>query len=444
MKRILNSVFIFLSLLLLSLHSPAHAACTSSPTGDLPGWGPTVTLSSCNKTISTVTGVDYASSEASTTNTSALTLSGTSSLTINTGGHLTVGSLVVSPGTSISIASGGEIKLNTPLYAPDADGDGWATSAVDAVTLSTATASGKRRLSLMKGWTADCGDSSFAESNVCCAANGAACASDGACCGSICGTDSDADLLFSASAGHTGTCQASAYAYTDTNDAEYCPTGGNPAGTCNKCSNGAIANQTGSEDLFSECGLISCSGYYYGWVSNTCYTAANVSAANATCNGSGSCDTAASACPSSSQGSSSGVSRTTCKTMIGCTGTTAGSLGNVTTGTDTYNDCSSTYSPSSTSIFPGDGASTCQSYCSGLGTYQTGQCQSGLCQITTYSCTIKPNSGGAAGTYAQYTSSACGAWTATAGSCSTSIGGTACGTACSGSTCPRQAYCTCN
>ncbi|MEA2037918.1 MAG: hypothetical protein U9O94_10510 [Nanoarchaeota archaeon] len=109
-------------------------------------------------------------------------------------------------------------------------------------------------------------------------------------------------------------------------------------GICKTCDgNGNVGNINGA-DPHSECAGISCSSYYYGWVSNTCYRRKDVSASEHICV-SGACQTS-SVCPSQPQGSSSGVSRTTCKTPSGCSGTTAPSLGNVAAGQDTYGDCS--------------------------------------------------------------------------------------------------------
>jgi len=48
--------------------------------------------------------------------------------------------------------------------------------------------------------------------------DGTACSSDSTCLSGICGTNADSDTLFSAAAGHTGTCQATALAYTDCDD----------------------------------------------------------------------------------------------------------------------------------------------------------------------------------------------------------------------------------
>ncbi|MEA2037270.1 MAG: hypothetical protein U9O94_07190 [Nanoarchaeota archaeon] len=108
-------------------------------------------------------------------------------------------------------------------------------------------------------------------------------------------------------------------------------------GTCKTCDGAGNVGNINGADPHSECNGLSCSSYYYGWVSNTCYKRKDVSANDHICV-SGACQTA-SVCPSQSRGGSSGVSRTQCKTPSGCSGTTAPSLGNVLSGQDTYGDC---------------------------------------------------------------------------------------------------------
>jgi hypothetical protein len=120
-------------------------------------------VSTC--TITAIEGVDNPSNtESSTANTASITLGTNSAITINNGGKLVTGSLAVNGG-SIAIQTGGEIKLNTPLYVTDADADGWATD----FTLYTATGSGLRRLGLMRSVSStDCGGGSYSANNQCC------------------------------------------------------------------------------------------------------------------------------------------------------------------------------------------------------------------------------------------------------------------------------------
>ena len=115
-------------------------------------------------TITAVEGVDDPqNSETSTTTNASLTLGTNSAITINNGGTLAVNSLSITAGT-IAIQSGGQILLNAPLYVGDADADGWSTN----FTLYTASASGRRRLGLMRNFTTvDCGDASYSTANSC-------------------------------------------------------------------------------------------------------------------------------------------------------------------------------------------------------------------------------------------------------------------------------------
>lgn len=206
-------LYILAILVSFVLAAPNHifaASCTG-----VPGIG-NVSLSNCTLTVATLSGADNAQNiEISSANSADIVLNSGASITINTGGTLAVGSLTLNGGT-ISIASGGAIKPNTPLYVIDSDGDGWAN---DTTTLYTATQSGRRRLSLMRSvTTVDCGDTNYSIANQCCSSNGSACTSNGSCCSNSCATNADADGYFSAAAGTAGTCQANALPYTDCYD----------------------------------------------------------------------------------------------------------------------------------------------------------------------------------------------------------------------------------
>lgn len=176
------------------------------------------TLNPLNDAI-TYYGVDTATDEGAT-NTSTITIGGAlgrpSILTINNKVVFNVRQLNISGGT-IAIQAGGIIKVGTtnPLYVTDADADGWAAN----FTIYNASASGRRRLGLMRSTTVtDCNDSIYIANNVCCFNDGLSCTSDGNCCSGICGTDADSDNFFSESLGHTGTCQATTKPYTDCYD----------------------------------------------------------------------------------------------------------------------------------------------------------------------------------------------------------------------------------
>ena len=243
----------------------------------------------------------------------------------------------------------------------DADGDYYpASNAISARTRGPCTDTTKSIADIRAQnptLTADCNDLSYSAINTCCIANGQACSSDGGCCNSICGTDADSDLLFSAAAAHTGTCQATAYTYTDTNDAQYCPSGYNPAGTCDKCVNGAIANQTSSEDVNSECtaSYNACSGDYRIGPDGYC------SGTGASCKTTGLSDLCA--------------TRSTCQTGGGCSAGSCVAVTNQTSSQDLYGECS----PSAASVWLNSGdnvscitvcdAQTCNTgNCSGTGT----------------------------------------------------------------------------
>jgi hypothetical protein len=143
------------------LPASAFAACAGIPSNG------SVTLTNCIHTVAGTTGIDQANNnELSTTNTAILTLNTGVSITINAGGTLVAGSVKPNGGT-IAIESGGKILPGNPLYTIDADTDGW--SSTTPPTLYVATASGRRRLSLMRSLTtADCQDSSFSLTNQCC------------------------------------------------------------------------------------------------------------------------------------------------------------------------------------------------------------------------------------------------------------------------------------
>ena len=151
------------AIFLLGLAKPARAACDfhesmTTTTKDISSWS-----TSC--TITGTEGIDNPiNTEGSTTSTAALTLS-SGSITINNGGVLRAASISLSGGT-ISLQNGGKIEPGSghPLFVADGDGDGWATN----FTLYTATASGRRRLGLMKGFaTTDCNSSKYSATNTC-------------------------------------------------------------------------------------------------------------------------------------------------------------------------------------------------------------------------------------------------------------------------------------
>jgi len=93
-----------------------------------------------------------------------------------------------------------------------------------------------------------------------------------------------------------GTLQNSASSPSDANDAQACPAGSNPAGSCNKCNNGAIAYQTSADnDPWEECASFNCTSKVYDWSGNNCI-AAVATANDGDCNGSGACTSFADSC----------------------------------------------------------------------------------------------------------------------------------------------------
>ncbi len=113
-------------------------------------------------------------------------------------------------------------------------------------------------------------------------------------------------------------------------------------GTCNACdlagSVGTCSLVADGQDPDAECGAVNCSGFYFGWQSNTCFAKADVSAAAASCSGSASCATASEECSAqTARGTASLVCDSTCQSpnLSSCTGTTAGSCNNLNLGTQT-------------------------------------------------------------------------------------------------------------
>jgi hypothetical protein len=122
-----------------------------------------------------------------------------------------------------------------------------------------------------------------------------------------------------------------------------CCTTGTCSATCQACdvalSEGSCTAIPSGQDPDGECGLVDCSGYYLGWSGDSCRRKANVSAAQASCNGSSSCRSAAVECGAQTQPAA--TPQITCHDncqnpdLATCTGTTAGSCVNVNPGTQT-------------------------------------------------------------------------------------------------------------
>jgi hypothetical protein len=163
-KHVLKMMrLIYFLIFFLSLHTtPVFASCNNV----LPAKN-NATIHNVACTIATIDGVDNATQELSITNTGTLTITGGASLTINNTGKLVLGALNLING-SIAIETGGAIIAGPPLYITDTDADGWPANTM----LYVATASGRRRLGLMRSLTIpDCNDSNdYRTDNQCCAA----------------------------------------------------------------------------------------------------------------------------------------------------------------------------------------------------------------------------------------------------------------------------------
>jgi hypothetical protein len=159
-------ILFFPILLYLGFSNPS--AVFASCLGGLPAIRQ-ASIQSTACSIAGLDGVDHAQNdEASVINSGSLTITGGSSLTINASATLLVGQLSLVNGT-IAIATGGIIQTGKALYVRDEDADGWPAD----LTLYAASASGRRRLGLMRSFTTnDCNDTpgNFSIGNMCCTA----------------------------------------------------------------------------------------------------------------------------------------------------------------------------------------------------------------------------------------------------------------------------------
>lgn len=162
MKYYVTAAFALL-LLFLVVPSQTYAACFDATT--LAAIGNTSISSPCTVAANTSEVNDYTTSENSV-NAAVTTI--TAAVTVNSGttGTTVFGSGSFSIGTGGSIAIGSTsvtIKPGYPVWVTDAEADGWPAD----WTFATATASGKRRLGLMRGLTSDCSDAAYSEANSC-------------------------------------------------------------------------------------------------------------------------------------------------------------------------------------------------------------------------------------------------------------------------------------
>jgi len=150
MKKLLIKISIF-TILYLFLATPTQAACNfhsnmTSTIKDISSWTTTCTIAT-----DTIEGID----EGTSANTASLTIGSGGAITINANAQLIAGSLSINGGT-IAIQDTGTIKIGDPIYVTDSDSDGWAAN----FTLYNTAATGRRRLALMNDYTTtDCNDS---------------------------------------------------------------------------------------------------------------------------------------------------------------------------------------------------------------------------------------------------------------------------------------------
>lgn len=101
-------------------------------------------------------------------------------------------------------------------------------------------------------------------------------------------------------------------------------------GACMACnvagSEGTCSPVPAGTDPEDECDGLSCSGYFHGWLGNTCYQRANAIDSAVDCDGAGACEDAADVCPGQGRGPSTLTCNATCQSTAGgtCTGTTPG------------------------------------------------------------------------------------------------------------------------
>jgi len=145
----------------------AQAACSlhENGNGSVSGVG-------CTIAAQTVEGTDTCtvSEAAGVANTSTLTI--TSAITMNDGTAqakttLIAGKLSIGSGGSISLSTGANVQVRpgAGLWVTDGEADGWAAT---GFPLFSATASGKRRMCLMRSdTTVDCNDAAFSTTNTC-------------------------------------------------------------------------------------------------------------------------------------------------------------------------------------------------------------------------------------------------------------------------------------
>ena len=161
MKHLKYCVVLFFISIAMYFPHPVSASCAIKSIGDA-----NISSSVCSIDSNTIEGADIAVTESSTTNTAILTITNTS-ITINTNAGLIAGTVNLVGTSTISVLQSNTFIKTGGIWIADADADGWASS---VTTLYDATASGRRRLGLMRSLvTADCNDTNdYRVNNTCC------------------------------------------------------------------------------------------------------------------------------------------------------------------------------------------------------------------------------------------------------------------------------------
>jgi len=319
---------VFFGIICFSQPSSVSAVdCSSIPTSG------NYTVSSACSFPGTVNGIDAGSG---TTNTAVLTVGTGGTLSVLSDQTLALGSITMSGG-SITLIGTGSLKIGTPLYLPDADGDGYPTS-VTTTQYIVAAANRARR-----SHTADANDAQACADG----ANPGTCQK---CATGAIVNQTISEDLFSACTASYNACSGACV--------KIGPNGNcNGSGACDTNSASAnVADQKVCEAQEGTASEVAASTFTYASIANSCTAGACAGTKYyRACNGAGATRTdnigAASKVINATAGNtltglcgsstaSTCVARAVCKTNTYCNGTGAcNTPANVAVNTDTYNDC---------------------------------------------------------------------------------------------------------